>query len=120
MKNGITYIYYRTRFYRDENGKAKCDESAIGKLDEATDKLIPNRNYAELFLTTELEAVVLSKRIQSAGIRLDCDYLVEELGLKLVLQRIIPKEMAETLLALAYYMLAKGNVLKRVFKNTRE
>lgn len=119
MKNGITYIYYHTRFYRDENGKAKCDESAIGKLDEATDKLIPNRNYAELFLTTELEAVVLSKRIQSAGIRLDCDNLVEELGLKLVLHT-FPKEMAETLLALAYYMLAKGNVLKRVFKNTRE
>lgn len=107
MKNGTTYIYYRTRFYRDENGKAKFDEVAIGKLDPETGKLIPNRNYAELFMTSE---PVLPQRIQSAGIGIACDHLVEELGLKSILQTIFPQS-SDLLLALAYYMLAKGNVL---------
>ena len=47
--NGTKYVYYTIRSYRNAQGKPTSDEKSIGKLDEATGKLIPNRNYYELF-----------------------------------------------------------------------
>lgn len=108
-KNGTVYIYYRTRFYRDERGKASFDEVSIGKLDLDTGLLIPNRNYHELFMKKNPSSI-LPKCIQSAGIGLVCDHLAKMIGLKQVLQTHFPHQ-ANTLLALAYYMLDKGNVI---------
>ena len=43
--SGKTYVYYVTAAYRNEKGKPTCDRTSIGRLDEETGKLIPNRNY---------------------------------------------------------------------------
>lgn len=48
--SGKTYVYYVTASYRNEKGQPTCDRSAIGRLDETTGKLIPNRNYYEIYL----------------------------------------------------------------------
>ena len=48
-KSEIPYVYYATRYYRDENGKSQTDRVMIGKKDEETGLLIPNDNYFELF-----------------------------------------------------------------------
>ena len=45
--SGKTYVYYVTAAYRNEKGKPTCDRTSIGRLDEETGKLIPNRNYAD-------------------------------------------------------------------------
>ena len=45
--SGKTYVYYVTATYRNEKGKPTCDRISIGRLDEETGKLIPNRNYYE-------------------------------------------------------------------------
>ena len=42
--SGKTYVYYVTATYRNEKGQPTCDRSSIGRLDEETGKLIPNRN----------------------------------------------------------------------------
>ena len=36
--------------YRNERGKPTCDRISIGRLDEETEKLMPNRNYYEVYL----------------------------------------------------------------------
>ena len=43
--SGKTYVYYVTATYRNKKGQPTCDRSSIGRLDEETGKLIPNRNY---------------------------------------------------------------------------
>ena len=48
IKNTI-YAYYATKCYRNEKGQPTCDRVCIGKIDEKENKLIPNRNYYEVF-----------------------------------------------------------------------
>ena len=43
-------MYYVTVAYRNELGKPTCDRISIGRLDEETEKLMPNRNYYEVYL----------------------------------------------------------------------
>lgn len=54
--SGKTYVYYVTATYRNEKGQPTCDWSSIGRLDEETGKLIPNRNYYEIYLFKEANA----------------------------------------------------------------
>ena len=44
-----TYVYHITRIYRNEKGKPTNDRVSIGKIDEETGMLIPNRNYYEIY-----------------------------------------------------------------------
>ena len=48
--SGKAYVYYVTATYRNEKGQPTCNRSSIGRLDEETGKLIPNRNYYEISL----------------------------------------------------------------------
>ena len=50
--SGKTYVYYVTTTYRNDKGTPTCERSSIGKLDEETGMLIPNRNYYEIYLKT--------------------------------------------------------------------
>ena len=50
--SGNTYVYYVTATYRNEKGQPTCDRVSIGRLDEETHMLIPNRNYYEIYLKT--------------------------------------------------------------------
>lgn len=45
---GKVYVYYVTASYRNSKGNPTCDRISIGRLDEETGKLIPNRNYYEV------------------------------------------------------------------------
>lgn len=53
-KNGSTYVYYATKYYR-KNGKPTCDRVCIGKKDPATGKLIPNDCYFDHFDGTPIK-----------------------------------------------------------------
>ena len=46
--SGKTYVYYVTAAYRNEKGKPTCDRISIGRLDEESGKLIPDRYAAVL------------------------------------------------------------------------
>jgi hypothetical protein len=46
---GIPYVYYATRYYRDEFKRPRVTRVLIGKKDLETGLLIPNDNYFDLF-----------------------------------------------------------------------
>lgn len=106
-KNGTTYVYYTLRSYRNEKGKPTSDEKSIGKLDPETGKLIPNRNYFELFPSAKPE---VKRSIHSAGLINVYQHLAKELGLQHLLDKHFPKDGVH-LLNLAGYMLEMGNVM---------
>ena len=63
--SGKRYVYYVTAAYRNEKGKPTCDRISIGRLDEETGKLIPNRNYYEVYLKKPMP---VNTGIQDCGV----------------------------------------------------
>lgn len=43
------YVYYATKYYRNEKGKSITERTLIGKKDLETGMLIPNNNYFDIF-----------------------------------------------------------------------
>ncbi len=52
------YVYYATAVYRNEKGQPTADRVSIGKYDEESGMLIPNRNYYEVYLHTNQPVMV--------------------------------------------------------------
>ena len=73
--SGKTYVYYVTATYRNEKGQPTCDRSSIGRLDEETGKLIPNRNYYEIYLKKPIPA---TKAVKAHGV----SYVFEKVSKK--------------------------------------
>lgn len=105
--SGKTYVYYVTASYRNAKGNPTCDRVSIGKLDEQTHKLIPNRNYYEIYLK---QPAPLTKGIYECGVYDVFDKICKKLGLKHVLKKYFPENYVQ-LLTIAQYMLAEGNVM---------
>ena len=106
-----TYVYYITRIYRNEKGKPTNDRVSIGKIDEETGMLIPNKNYYEIYASSanhsrqpEIES------IKSCGVTYAIDGLLNELGLVEIMRKKFPKH-ADQIIALAEYVLCEGNVM---------
>lgn len=107
-KNGTTYIQYTMRAYRNDKGKPTSERVAIGKLDEKTGMLIPNRNYYEIFEKKDPEA--LPELIRSNGVYLLFSGICRKLGLEKHLKQLYPDEW-KRILTVAQYMLTEGNVM---------
>lgn len=105
--SGKTYVYYVTATYRNKNGNPTCDRSSIGRLDEASGKLVPNRNYYEIYLK---QPAPPAGDIFSCGVYRVFDHICGELGIKKLLDCYFPEHAAEMLTA-AQYMLSEGNVM---------
>lgn len=103
-----TYVYQITRIYRNEKGNPTNDRVSIGKIDEETGMLIPNRNYYELYESSGNRAEVES--IRSFGVTFAVDGLLRQLGLIELMRRKFPKHSTH-IIALAEYMLCEGNVM---------
>jgi len=101
------YAYYTVRAYRNEQGKPTNERVSIGKVDEATGRLIPNRNYYEVYEGVA-EPEVLS--IKSYGVT----YLIEKILRKLKLDDVMRKkfpELANQIIAISEYMMCEGNIM---------
>ncbi|UUX35218.1 hypothetical protein [Fundicoccus culcitae] len=105
--NGTKYVYYTVKSYRNEKGNPTSDEVSIGKLDEHTSKLIPNKSYYEGF---PIEREDTPERIQSTGYISIYFHLAERIALTFLLKQNFP-EQADSIFALAAYMMAHGNVM---------
>jgi transposase len=106
-----TYVYYITRIYRNEKGKPTNDRVSIGKIDEETGMLIPNKNYYEFYASSaEQSRQPEIESIKSCGITYAIDGLLNELGLVEIMKKKFPKH-ADQIIALAEYMLCEGNVM---------
>ena len=105
--SGKTYVYYVTATYRNEKGQPTCDRSSIGRLDEETGKLIPNRNYYEIYLK---KPVPQAKGIFDYGVYDVFGKICAKLGVTKLLKRYFPENCSE-ILTVAQYMLSEGNVM---------
>lgn len=105
-----TYVYYITRIYRNEKGQPTNDRVSIGKIDEETGLLIPNRNYYEIYGGEEQSSKLEIDSIKSCGVTYAIDGLLNELNLIEIMKKKFPKH-AGHIIALAQYMLCEGNVM---------
>ena len=104
---GSVYAYYIVRTYRNAAGKPTNDRVSIGKLDESTGMLIPNRNYYEVYCQSETPEIA---SVKSCGVTYLLECILKELGLDKVLRQKFP-ELADQIIALAEYMLCEGNIM---------
>ena len=105
--SGKTYVYYVTAAYRNKKGQPTCDRSSIGRLDEESGMLIPNRNYYEIYLKTPAP---IATGIYSSGVYFAFEGISEKLGIAKLLKLYFPENYREMLTA-AQYMLSEGNVM---------
>ena len=105
--SGKTYVYYVTATYRNEKGQPTCDRISIGRLDEETGKLIPNRNYYETYLKKPMP---VATGIQDHGVGDVFGKVCKSLGVTKLLEKYFPEHASEMLTA-AQYILSEGNVI---------
>ena len=102
-----TYVYYTVRAYRNAKGKPTSQRVSIGKYNAESGKLIPNRNYYEVYLhATRVSGGV----VKSTGTYEAVKEIAEQTGLCGMLQKHFPGSWQE-ILTVAHYMLCEGNVL---------
>lgn len=114
--SGKTYVYYVTATYRNEKGQPTCDRSSIGRLDEETGKLIPNRNYYEIYLKKPMPE---KKAVYNYGVYDVFNKICTKIGVTKLLKRYFP-ENYEEILTMAQYMLTEGNVMYYIDDYTEE
>ena len=105
--SGKIYVYYVTAAYRNEKGQPTCDRVSIGRLDEETRKLIPNRNYYEIYLKKPMP---VTTGIQDYGVADVFEKVNKKLGVTKLLRKYFPEHSNEILTA-AQYMLSEGGVM---------
>ena len=101
------YLYYATAVYRNEKGQPTSDRVSIGRYDEESGMLIPNRNYYEVYL--KRPAPVMTG-IRSNGMYYAFRGISDKLGLTRLLKSYFPEDW-ELMLTAAQYMLSEGNVM---------
>lgn len=101
------YIHYTVRSYRNKNGKPTNDRVSVGKLDEETGMLIPNKRYYELF---EEQLKREPEYIRDYGVYAAFSGVVKKIGLERAIRKHFP-EKADEILTAAQYMLCEGNVM---------
>ncbi len=114
--SGKTYVYYVTATYRNEKGRPTCDRSSIGRLDEETGKLIPNRNYYEIYLK---KPAPQTKGVFQYGVYDVFNKICAKLGILKLLKQYFPENYSE-ILTVAQYMLSEGNVMYYIDDYTEE
>ena len=134
-KNGCTYIYYNAYSFMNKYGNPTSKQVAIGKLDVETGELIPNSSYFEFFPDHKPDIMPKSNQsqrkkpksrslvsstdittpvqIKSCGIPIAMMAVAEQTGLLNVLKKCFPEKWGR-LLAAAFYMVSKGNVMSYI------
>lgn len=114
--SGKKYVYYTVACYRNEQGKPTNDRVSIGKLDEKTGLLIPNRNYYEIYLK---QVPPIQSGIHRYGIYYAFSEICEQLGVTKILKRLFP-ECYREILTISQYMLTEGNTMYYLEDYTEE
>ena len=108
----ITYVYYRTRAYRNTKGQPTNDTVLIGKKDNDTGMLIPNKRYYEIYNlnpTPKTEEKIIPKTILDFGNNFLLDCLLQKYDILSTLKYAFP-DIYQEIATLAKYMLCEGNV----------
>ena len=112
QKNGkTTYIYLRTRYYRNANKKSTTERVAIGKLDEKSGRMIPNERYFEMY---HLPIPDLPERIQNMGLYQAVKAVAEKIGLLPIVKKEFPNNWKEIM---SVYTVLKKNADRQIWEN---
>ncbi len=110
------YVYYRTRVYRNAKGQPTNDTVLIGKRDNETDMLIPNKKYYEIYNVEpkvspieKSEEKLTPKTILDYGNNFLLDYILQKYDVLSTLKQAFPNTYME-IATLAKYMVCEGNV----------
>lgn len=114
--SGKKYVYYTIACYRNEQGKPTNDRVSIGKLDEETGLLIPNRNYYEIYLK---QTPPIQGGIHNYGIYYVFSEICAKLGITRILKNLFP-ECYKEILTISQYMLTEGNAMYYLEDYTEE
>lgn len=107
-----SYVYYRTRVYRNAKGQPTNDTVLIGKKDLESGMLIPNKKYYEIYGIEPKEKVqtkIVPRSILDYGNNYLLDHLLEKYDVISTLKYAFPNSYRE-IAALAKYMVCEGNV----------
>lgn len=104
------YVYYATAVYRNEKGQPTSDRTSIGRYDEETGMLIPNRSYYEVYLK---QNAPIEGGVYSRGVSTVFNEICKKTGLAQILKRYFPERYKE-ILTVAQYMLSEGNVMSYI------
>jgi len=112
-KNGRRYAYKVTRTYRNAKGQPTCDRRSIGRVDDETGMLIPNLAYYEFYgevAAPEAEEPQVGA-VSEAGVTFAARAALSSCGAFPMLESALGEARASSLLTVAAYMLAEGNVM---------
>ncbi len=101
------YLYYATAVYRNEKGQPTCDRVSIGRYDEETGMLIPNRNYYEIYLK---QPQPIQGAIRDHGVYYAFSEIIKKYGIEKDLKKYFPEQYKQ-ILTVAQYMISEGNVM---------
>lgn len=108
----ISYVYYRTRVYRNAKGQPTNDTVLIGKKDHESGMLIPNNKYYKFFGVEPKEKSyqeIVPNAILDYGNNYLLEYLLEKYDVNSTLKYAFP-DIHKEIATLAKYMLCEGNV----------
>ena len=104
-KNGVVYVQYTIRAYRNEKGKPTSERVSIGKEDPETGMLIPNRNYYEY--VEKRKQMELPAFVRSCGTYAAFSGISELLGLRKLLEDHFGEERSKEILTVSERRLVK-------------
>lgn len=111
-KKHISYVYYRTRVYRNAKGQPTNDTVLIGKKDEESGMLIPNKKYYELYgikPKEDSDQEIILNTVLDYGNNYLLEFLLEKYDVNSTLKYAFP-DIHKEIAVLAKYMLCEGNV----------
>lgn len=116
------YVYHVDATYRNERGVPTNKKRSIGKLDNNSGMLIPNKTYYEIY---EGQAEVVTNpsageieasygEVRSIGIFAIISAILENLGIAKILTLIVGENRYQMLTTVVAYMLSEGNVMQYI------
>ena len=101
------YVYKRLNYYRDSKNRTKSDTVILGTYDSKTNKIIPNKNYYQLYNCVEIGNSI---NLENYGYIYVVNKCIKELHLDECLISVFG-DMADDIIILATYILTNGNVI---------
>jgi len=123
VKSGkYPYVYHVDATYRNERGVPTNKKRSIGKLDNHSGMLIPNKTYYEIYEgqaeviiePSANESMVSYGEVRTIGIFAVVNAIFDKLGLARILTSIVGQKRYQLILTVAAYMLSEGNVMQYI------
>lgn len=103
-----SYVYKKTEYFRNKNGVPSAKSFIIGKLDEQTGKMTPNKNY---FTHYNVAPLLREGDVLQFGFSYLVEFIADKIGLRKTLVQSMGEQRADLILAVAVFIIQNGNVL---------